>query len=372
MWKKRTIALFSLVFVFWYVWTGSAYDISVNFVNDSALVASIVDIENLYGYEINFFLDGDIADVQHSEFLGDSASATYSYSFNTGTNGSVYGSRLDSGQSGVSGSGELFNMTFDSSATLWYSLVIFSNGTEAYKYYNGTPETPAPQINSTDGSNKTLQDLHCFTTLIDSDNGKMNVSVNWYNQSGRQYYADYNQSFANGTFFDAVLSAGNTSKGQVWNCSVQTYDGVLESSVGWSGNLTIENTLPVVTLISPASGTETTDRTPFFNWSVSDDDGVDDVRFYEINITSSSAIGEGGTTCSQNINNASVSERNYTSSLNLQCLYDLDAAVYNWTVRANDTTGWGSYSEAWMINVTSLLDLYLLNDNVTFGDLNLF
>ena len=106
---------------------------------------------------------------------------------------------------------------------------------------NVAPNAPNVAINSTDGSNVSSQDLNCFTTLIDADNNTMNVSVNWYRNSTLNLSVDYNNSYANGTAFNAVLGNGNLTGGYYWFCSVRLYDGQAYSGWGNSSNLSVLN-----------------------------------------------------------------------------------------------------------------------------------
>ncbi|MBU1103717.1 MAG: hypothetical protein KJ600_04140, partial [Nanoarchaeota archaeon] len=96
----------------------------------------------LYAYEINLDYTGTISSVAPSYFLGSQDAGEATYSYNEKNNiVSVYGSRLDSTQTGVSSSGELFNITYDGTVSLRYTLEISSDGTETYTYYNTTPVT---------------------------------------------------------------------------------------------------------------------------------------------------------------------------------------------------------------------------------------
>jgi hypothetical protein len=105
--------------------------------------------------------------------------------------------------------------------------------------YGAVPDTPAPAINSTDGTNSTSQDLNCFDKILDAGNDKMNVTIIWYSNGVLNLTLDYNESYDNGTDFNAVLGSGNTSVGQNWSCSMRLYDGINFSEWGESSNLTI-------------------------------------------------------------------------------------------------------------------------------------
>ncbi|MFC2143557.1 NosD domain-containing protein [Candidatus Aenigmatarchaeota archaeon] len=104
---------------------------------------------------------------------------------------------------------------------------------------NVAPDTPVVSINSTDGTNQTTQDLNCVATITDNDDNVMNVSVQWYNNSVFWLQEDFNNSYGNGTLFNATLGSGNISQGEYWNCSVRTNDGTSYGGWGNSSNVTV-------------------------------------------------------------------------------------------------------------------------------------
>jgi len=228
---------------------------------------------------------------------------------------------------------------------------------------NMPPNTPTPKINSTDGSNKTKQDLNCFDIITDNDNNTMNVSVTWYNNSLFKFQFDYNSSYANGTWFNASLGDGNTTKGENWSCALRYYDG--QEYTNWvnSTNLTILNSLPNVTLILPLNGNTTIDRAPTFNWSVVDDDG--DTVSSQFNLTCYSG-------CSNDNRFAIVAGAGnvtYKVTGDLQYLID-DLYYYNWSVRANDSAvGFSSWTNDFRLNIQSYVAINLTTEVVNFGSI---
>ncbi|PLW80539.1 hypothetical protein C0585_02095, partial [Candidatus Woesearchaeota archaeon] len=104
---------------------------------------------------------------------------------------------------------------------------------------NQIPDTPSPVLVSVDGLNNTDSDLNCSAVLADIDGDDLNVSVRWYRNNVLNLSVDYNNSYANGTLFNATLDSSYTSPGDVWNCSIQLYDGYDYSGWGNSSNLTI-------------------------------------------------------------------------------------------------------------------------------------
>jgi hypothetical protein len=122
-------------------------------------------------------------------------------------------------------------------------------------YGNAAPSNEAVNINSTDGSNLTSQDLNCFSTLIDSDGDSMNVSVRWYKNDVLNLSYDYNNTYSNNSFFVSTLLGGNTSIVENWSCSLRVTDGIDFSSWTSSSNLTIVDPglPPNITIVSPLS-----------------------------------------------------------------------------------------------------------------------
>ena len=234
---------------------------------------------------------------------------------------------------------------------------------------NTAPNTPAVTINSTDGSNRTKADLNCFANITDVDLNKMNVTVRWYNNGTLNLTMDYNNSYANGSLFIAVLDDANTTKGENWSCGLRLFDGLDYSSFGFSGNLTILNTPPTVTLISPNDGNITTNRTPTFYYSGSDDDG--DALSYELNLT---CLYSGGGTCSLGNryyeNNTINSSTNYTVPAYLEYLID-NGYYYNWTARANDGQVYGVWAVPRNISIQSNIVISLPTDYILFENMNL-
>jgi len=235
---------------------------------------------------------------------------------------------------------------------------------------NQVPETPSPEINSTDGSNKTTQNLTCFATISDPDADRLNVTVKWYNNSVEYLTVDYNNSYLNGTFFSAVLDSGNTTKYENWSCGMRLYDGKAYSDWANSSVLTILNSPPTVTLIIPSDNNITTNRTPEFSWTGSDDDS--DSLEYEINITcweAGSIVTAGSVFKDKNEIGNSTS---YTPSVGdyLKCLSD-NNQNYKWTVRAYDGSVYGDWASLRNLSVQSLLTISLPQNSINFGKMNL-
>ncbi len=232
---------------------------------------------------------------------------------------------------------------------------------------NSAPFDPVPSINSTDGSNKTAQDLNGFAVISDPDGDAMNVSVRWYNNSVLHLQQDYNNSYSNGTLFNAILDDGNTTKGQNWTFSMRLFDGEEYSNWTNSSSLTILNTPPTVpTLLSPEDGNSTTDRTPQFSWSASIDDDQDTLS-YELNTTL--VPGDLSTCVDPSRHITEISGTSHELTEELRCLYDY-GDYYNWSIRAHDGEEYSTWADPFRINITAQLVLTLVNDSVNFGQIS--
>jgi hypothetical protein len=116
---------------------------------------NIVDAVDLYAYELNFSINsGSIIDVGQS-FLGDSSVATYGYNERDGYL-YAYGSRLDATRTGISGSGELMNITYDGSITFKGYTLIYGDGTTVYGPQATSSNVTIPGSSSSSTTTTTL------------------------------------------------------------------------------------------------------------------------------------------------------------------------------------------------------------------------
>ncbi|MEK6898731.1 MAG: hypothetical protein AABW79_01405 [Nanoarchaeota archaeon] len=150
--------IFSLLFLPGVFAIGASLSDSGTFAETSVSSAS-----NLYAYEINFDYSGSYSSPTFAGFLGSGTS--------TGSSArsgilSVYESKLDSTQAGVSGSGLLFNMTHSGDLELRYALFVYANGNEEYVYYNNTGgSSGSTTTTSGSGSSSTNDEVIAPNTL---------------------------------------------------------------------------------------------------------------------------------------------------------------------------------------------------------------
>src|SRR3989344_3846969 len=89
----------------------SSYSFETTSVNSTYIRVDVSDADDLYGYELNFSYTGSVSAVDFSSFLiSDGGSQSTGYTTKGGVL-FVYATRLDATQSGIDGSGNLFNIT---------------------------------------------------------------------------------------------------------------------------------------------------------------------------------------------------------------------------------------------------------------------
>jgi hypothetical protein len=270
----------------------------------------------------------------------------------------------------ISDSATSLNLSFEyitDSNSFWSPILLENITLETYSVAGEepdttAPDTPSPTLFSLDGSNETGQDLNCTATISDADSGNsLNVTVEWYTEDLLNFSISYDNDYANGTIFNATLESGNTSKTQNWSCGLRLYDGEEYSEWANSSEVEILNTLPTVSLDDPADSNITFDRTPLLDWTGSDADS--DSMTYDINITCSPGCS------SDNRLIEGHGTDSYTIASELQYLKD-NNFYYNWSVRANDGIGYGSWTSMRKFEVQSLLTISLVNASINFGNMN--
>ena len=137
-------------------------------------------------------------------------------------------------------------------------------------YYNSTPYTVGnslPEVFNLDltATPTTLDDLVATWESNDNDSDSLTVIVTWYVDSIE------NTTFANKT----VIGAGNTTKGQEWNFTIQVWDGEAYSDVVSLETLVIIlNTIPIIDNLTLTPDPTTTDDL-VANYDSVDIDSVD-------------------------------------------------------------------------------------------------
>jgi len=267
---------------------------------------------------------------------------------------------------GVACGSACYNFTALNAAIVIFNVSSWSNYTIGEG--NSAPNIPSVIINSTAGTNKTLENLNCYSTISDPEGNALNVSVRWYRNGTLNTTLDYSNNYANATLFVSTLNNGNTTKHENWSCDMRLYDGALYSN--WSANssnLTILNSAPTVSLSSPADQSSSTNRTQLFNWTGSDDDG--DALNYTINLTKLDIPSNPGKACTDPERYITTAATSYSTFMN--CFYD-NGQYYVWKVAANDSEVLGAWTSSRNLTITALVAISLPVNETNFGSLSVF
>lgn len=227
---------------------------------------------------------------------------------------------------------------------------------------NSAPTNPTVYINSTDGTNTSSQDLNCYATLTDTDGNTMNVTVKWYINSTLYSTDIHNEDIKSGYQFNATQGYENTTKNDWWNCSMEVTDGSENSSVIFSTNITILNSLPTTpTLEIPTNANSTMiNRNVTFNWSDSTDIDGDSIT-YIINVSNAYCA---------NFDNNSLTTSEYTHYELLSTDYECLGNDYVWNVSSCDADGC-SISSTWTFSIADYLAISITNSDINFGTLSI-
>jgi hypothetical protein len=165
-----------------------------------------------------------------------------------------------------------------------------------------------------------------------------------------------------------LIVSNETEVNDVWKICVTPNDGTEDGDISCSNNVTIlsqsSNSLPTVPiLISLINGSTTTDRTPTLAWNNSVDNNGDIIS-YNLIIDDNSAFNNPEINVTSVVN---VSDVNTTYDLSI--ILDVDT-TYFWKVAANDSYGYGGFSEVSNFTVQSYLSFSLLTSSVSFGNVN--
>jgi len=148
--RGKGIVLFLLAMLFSFALV-SAQGVTLTAISSGQGQVNIQNTASVYAYEVDFDHSGEVTTVTDGNYLtvvdGDSQ-----YGYNTrGSITSVYGSRLDNSATGVTGNGNLFNITYTGTLTLRYALFVYANDSREYVYYNNTAAAAAAVVDNAPG-----------------------------------------------------------------------------------------------------------------------------------------------------------------------------------------------------------------------------
>ena len=85
--------------------------------------------------------------------------------------------------------------------------------------------SPTASYRGTLGNNDTTDDLLCSGLITDLQDDTINVTVVWYKDNVSTVVEEFNNSYTNGSQFNATLDSSNTSVGDIWICELTPNDG---------------------------------------------------------------------------------------------------------------------------------------------------
>jgi len=131
---ELVMVIFSVVVIAEFTGIGivsAVQNITVVTVNESYKAVYITDAVNVYSYEVNFNITRDMNYTIYQGYFFGSDNVIYGTALDDGGAVlSVYGSKLDGIGQGTSGSGNLFNISFDSPIRVYTALFIGNNESE--------------------------------------------------------------------------------------------------------------------------------------------------------------------------------------------------------------------------------------------------
>ena len=187
--------------------------------------------------------------------------------------------------------------------------------------------------------------------------------VKIYNRSlsPEEITMEYNAGLAN--HHTRVLASNETNKGETWTVATTPSDGYEDGITNISNSLTIIDSTPAVTLLTPTNGQllqSWDNRTPTFTWSGTDADG--DPLNYTIWVAENSGF--------STIHKTRLTGQNETFTLNQSDEVDPDA-VYWWIVEAFDGTNRANATSSFNFTLESYLALSLSVSSINFSSLEI-
>ena len=253
------------------------------------------------------------------------------------------------------------SVDFGTVTTNWTYLVATYNGSHVTTYFNG------------DLANSNLITGNAGNVYRDYVVGR-NRNNNKYFNGTIDEIKIYNLSLSSNqvnAFFNNhtdLIVSNETEVNDVWKICVTLNDGTEDGDISCSNNVTIlsqsSNSLPTVPILtSLINGSTTTDRTPTLAWNNSVDNNGDIIS-YNLIIDDNPAFNNPEVNVTSVVNASDVN-----TTYGLSTVLDVDTN-YFWKVAANDSYGYGAFSEAGNFTVQSYLSFSLLTSSVSFGNVN--
>jgi hypothetical protein len=141
-------------------------------------------------------------------------------------------------------------------------------------FINIAPDTPNSTISTPDGTNTTDSVLNCSSILSDSNVDTLNVTVKWYLNETLNITNYHNNSYPNGSLFNATISSSYTSPQDTWFCSMQSCDNH-SNCTSWANSSTIL-ILESLGGNTPASNTQS--GSSGINYNIGDTANLDETK----------------------------------------------------------------------------------------------
>ena len=221
---------------------------------------------------------------------------------------------------------------------------------------NTAPNTISVFLNATSIKNYTTDNLTCYTNITDADEGNIYANYTWY-KNNITNLSGQSGPYASGTLnLVTNLTFGNTTKNEQWICSVIAYDGTAYEADWNNASIVIRDSPPTApSLDLPFNNTNTSDNTPFFNWTTSIDADNDAIT-YRIEIANDSAF-----TQYAQVNESIVLYNNYTA-------LTLGDKTYYWRVESNTSEANSNWSGWRVITIDTIPPLFFnaVNTSLSF------
>ncbi len=221
----------------------------------------------------------------------------------------------------------------------WNCTVRSFDGTDysEYKSSETTIQNYVPNITTPTFSPATAytnNNIDCNATPSDAENTTLTVEYFWYNSTGYVVFSGNKSGVSNGTnTVITTIGSGNTSDGEIWNCTVRTFDGHSYSDFK-------SNVVPI--------------RTPgtynFLGVYTFTDDYYSYQKSGSANFTGPDDTGDGEAT-DGNYSNIASSDGNYWVTANASADAEFDAQLYKFYIAENEsnitdlTFKWEGYGE---------------------------
>ncbi len=235
-------------------------------------------------------------------------------------------------------------------------------------YYTLSDNPPGWNYNTTNLTSVIRRTDSVWFAVNGSDNESLNYGMfSWNGTSGR-WQNDTPVSIGGKEAIFNVTKTVNLTKNNVVCWTFYLNDSAAQSIKTDEWCFVVNNSLPrAVNLSYPLNNSVITNRSTHFNWTFINGAVDDDLENVSYQLLIVRDVCDDAETCfTSKINVTAIEDTNYT----IAELLDTDA-VYNWSVRANDSSGYGPWSETFNFTVQSVVSISLPTGFVNFNTMEL-